>query len=62
MISDRSSSGASRQGMVLFVVTIVIALVGLSAYAFTVLMQTEFRAAHLRGDQLRVDQVAASGV
>ena len=51
----------SRRGVVLFIVTIVIALVSLSAYAFAVLMQTEYRAAHLRGDQMQVGQVADSG-
>ncbi len=58
---SRRSARSSRNGVILFVVVIVIALVSLSAYAFTVLMQTEFRAAHLRGDQLQVEQVAASG-
>ena len=48
--------------MVLVVVTIVIILVSLAAYGFVALMQTENKAAHLRGDQLQVENVAASGL
>lgn len=51
-----------RQGMVLFIVTIVVALVSLSAYGFVVMMQTENRSAHLLADQLQAEQLAHSGV
>ncbi len=61
MICRRRSGRPAPRGVVLFIVTIVIALVSLSAYAFAVLMQTEYRAANLRGDQLQAEQVAASG-
>ncbi len=48
--------------MVLFVVTIVIALVTLSAYGFLALMQAESRAARAQADQLQVRHVCESGV
>ena len=51
-----------RRGVVLIVVTIVIVLVSLAAYGFVALMQTENKAAHLRGDQLQAENVAASGL
>lgn len=51
-----------RRGMVLFIVTIVVALVSLSAYGFVVMMQTENRSAHLLADQLQAEQLAHSGV
>lgn len=50
-----------RCGVVLIVVTIVLVLISLSAYGFVALMQTENKAAHLRGDQLQAESVAASG-
>ena len=56
---DRSC--ATRHGVVLLVVTIVLVLVSLAAYGFVTLMQTENRAAHLSGDQLQAESVAASG-
>ncbi len=62
MILPRSDRHLERRGVVLFVITIVIALVSLSAYGFAVLMQTEYRATQLRGDQIQTEQVAASGV
>ena len=50
-----------RRGTALFVVTIVIVLVSLTAYGFVVLMQAENRAAHLSADQIQVQLVAESG-
>ena len=50
------------RGMVLFVVTIVIAMVTLSAYGFLLMTQTEDRATLQRSDQLQVQQLAGSGV
>lgn len=59
-ISFRSRS-QQRQGVVLFVVVIVVALVSLAAYGFVILMQSENRAAHLAADQMQVEQIAESG-
>lgn len=50
------------RGMVLFVVTIVVAMVTLSAYGFLVMTQTEDRAALQRADQLQSQQLAGSGI
>ena len=52
---------AKRRGVILFVVTIVIAMASLAAYGFVFTMQGENKAAHASADQLQVAQVAASG-
>ena len=49
-----------RNGMVLIIVAVVIALVTLSAMGFLVSMKTENRAAHLQADYLQASQVAYS--
>ena len=49
-----------RRGAALFVVTIVIVLVSLTAYSFVILMQAENRAAHLSADRIQVQAVGDS--
>jgi type II secretory pathway component PulK len=46
----------------LIIVTVVLVLVSLAAYGFVALMQAENKAAHIRGDQLQAENVAASGM
>ena len=53
---------SNRNGVVLFIVTIVIALVALSAYGFVVLMQGEYRAAQLRGDTIQTEAITDSAI
>ncbi len=55
------SRNQRNDGVVLFVVVIVVALVSLAAYGFVILMQSEHRAANLTADQIQVDQIAESG-
>ena len=50
-----------RSGVVLFVVTVVIAMASLAAYNFLLTMQGENKASRTAADQLQVAQVAASG-
>ena len=50
-----------RRGAALFVVTIVIVLVTLSAYGFVVLMQAENRASRIAADRGQVQMVHDSG-
>ncbi len=54
-------AGSGRRGVVLFVVTIVIAMASLAAYGFVLTMQSEHKAARASADQLQVAQVAYSG-
>lgn len=51
-----------RRAMVLFIVVVVIAMLSLSGFGFVSLMSTENKATHLRGDELQLEQVLASGV
>lgn len=50
-----------RDGVVLFVVTVVITLASLAAYGFLATMQGESKASLVAGDQFQVAHVAASG-
>ncbi len=50
-----------RRGIVIVVVTVVILLISLAGYGFSMLMQTENKAAAARGDQLQAQAVALSG-
>ena len=52
----------NRSGVVLFVVVIVVALVSLAAYSFSILMRTELYAARLHGDQMQSRSMSASGL
>jgi len=52
----------SRAGIVLFVVMVVIVMISLAGLSFVMTMSTENKAVHLCGDELRIEQVAASGV
>ena len=52
----------SRSGVVLFVVVIVVALVSLAAYSFSILMRTELYAARLHGDQMQSRSMTTSGL
>jgi len=51
-----------RSGMVVFVVMVVIVMISLAGLSFVLTMSTENKAAHLHGDELQLEQVAASGV
>ena len=51
-----------RRGLVLLLVTIVIAMISLAAYGFVARMQAEYKAAHLQGERLQADCVAASAI
>ena len=48
--------------MVLIIVTVVVAMVSLSALGFLVSMRSENLAAHLQADQLQVDTINASAL
>ena len=50
-----------RRGVVLFVVTVVIALASLAAYGFLASMQGESKASRVVGDQIQVAHIGASG-
>ena len=52
----------NRRGVVLFVVVIVIALVSLAAYSFSIQMRTELYAARLRGDQMQSQMMTESAL
>jgi hypothetical protein len=47
--------------VVLFVVMVVIVMISLAGLSFVMTMSTENKAVHLSGDELRIEQVAASG-
>ncbi|MCA9214379.1 MAG: general secretion pathway protein GspK [Planctomycetales bacterium] len=51
-----------RSGVVLFVVVIVIALVSLAAYSFSILMRSELHAARLHADQVQTQMMTESGL
>ena len=51
----------SRAGIVLFAVMVVIVMISLAGLSFVMTMSTENKAAHLCGDELRIEQVVASG-
>ncbi|MEZ6120842.1 MAG: type II secretion system protein GspK [Pirellulaceae bacterium] len=51
-----------RRGAILFTVTIVILLISLAAYGFSIRMQSEYRATVARGDLLQVASVRESGI
>lgn len=51
-----------QSGFVLVVVLIVIAMLSLSGYAFTELMSTEYKAAHVQGSATQARLAAESGV
>jgi DNA uptake protein ComE-like DNA-binding protein len=50
-----------RGGFVLILVMIVVTMVSLAGLSFVVTLSTENKAAHLHGDQLQLEHVAASG-
>lgn len=50
------------QGMVLFVVTVVIALISLSAMGFLIAMRAENQMAHLQADQMQVQEIGMSSL
>ena len=50
-----------RAGVVLFVVMIVIVMLSLAGLSFVITMSTENKAVHVSGDELQIEQVAASG-
>jgi type II secretory pathway component PulK len=52
---------ASRQGSILIVVLVVIAILALAGYTFSELMLTEQKAAELSGQKLKAQAVAESG-
>jgi len=60
-ISQPRPSGGSRRGIVLFIVMIVIVMLSLAGLSFVITMSTENKAVHLCGDELQIEQVAASG-
>ena len=51
----------SRAGIVLFAVMVVIVMISLAGLSFVITMSTENKAVHLCGDELRIEQVVASG-
>lgn len=52
----------NRSGVILFVVVIVVALVSLAAYSFSILMRSELYAARLHADQVQSHSMSASGL
>ena len=58
--TKRNLANRPRHGAVLFTVTIVLLLVALAAYGFSLRMQNEYRAAQARGDMLQVASVRES--
>ncbi len=50
-----------RNGMILFVVTIVLAMLAVGALALVSLLTTEYEATRLRGDELQAAQLVQSG-
>jgi hypothetical protein len=58
---SRALRAGSRGGMVLFIVVIVIVIMSLAGLSFVLMMSTENMAVHLHGDELAIEQVAASG-
>jgi len=57
----RQPCSGSREGLVLIIVMIVIVMMSLAGLSFVLTMSTENKAVHLHGDELRIEQVAASG-
>ena len=51
-----------RNGMILFVVTIVLAMLAVGALALVSLLTTEYEATRLRGDDLQASQLVQSGI
>jgi Type II secretion system (T2SS), protein K len=50
-----------RSGMVLLVVTVLLLMISLAALGLVTWMQTEHQASRIRGDELRLENTAASG-
>ena len=62
LVEDAASAvRVRRRGVVIVVVAVVVLLISLAALGFLLLMQTENKAAMVRGDQLQAESVAASG-
>ncbi len=59
--SARRSRSSRRRGFVLLIVMVVVVLVSLAGLSFVLTLSTENKAAHLRGDQLSLEQALASG-
>lgn len=58
--SPRPSPIAHRQGLVLIVVTVLLLLISLATMGFVAVMQTEYKATRQRGDELILENTAAS--
>ncbi|NQT17484.1 MAG: general secretion pathway protein GspK [Planctomycetes bacterium] len=58
---SRPSGTGSRKGIILFIVMILIVMMSLAGLSFVLMMSTENMAVHLHGDELQIEQVAASG-
>ena len=50
-----------RSAVVLFIVMVVIVMISLAGLSFVITMSTENKAVHVSGDQMQIEQVAASG-
>jgi len=57
----RMPSSGRRDGFVLLIVMVVVILISLTGLSFVLTLSTENKAAHLQGDQLRLEQALASG-
>lgn len=57
----RRPTRLKKRGIVLFVVMVVIVMISLAGLSFVLTMSTENKAVHLRGDELQIEQAAASG-
>jgi len=61
LLERSQSQHADRRGMVLLIVMIVVVMISLAGFGFTALMFTENKAVSLRGDELQLEHVVASG-
>ncbi len=57
----RPGPDGPRSGVVLFIVMVVIVMLSLAGLSFVITMSTENKAVHVSGDEMQIEQVAASG-
>ena len=61
-MTRHDSTHLKRHGTVLVVVLVIVTLVSLAAFHFTMAMESEHRATRNAGDQIKAEQAALSGI
>jgi DNA uptake protein ComE-like DNA-binding protein len=59
---NKDCPAAQRRGMILFIVTLVVAMLAVASLALLSLLTTEYEATLLRGDEIQAGQLVQSGI